>query len=113
MSSVSSWACKSRATIWRKTGVDGMTKAVTYAMPEHFDCGYGSKNETRTDANGKEFVSILTLWTEYANAKQGDRVLLGEDYSLIPPISDSKEVKLVLRSEDVFDHVTDDYEIVT
>lgn len=113
MSSVANWSYTAKATIWPFLGVDGMTKVKTYGAPVTFDCGYSSTVETMKDDTGKEFVSKLTLFTEYSSAKAGDMVLLGSSNQLIPTIAGAKEVKLVLRDQDVFDGVADDYKIVT
>jgi hypothetical protein len=114
ISSVASWANTGKATIWRCTGTDDWTHVKTFAQPLVIAVSYTVKNERMTMANGQEFVSTMKFWTEYSLAGQGDYIAVGEFTSIYNPLLvDSSEIKAVLRDQDVFENIADDYTLVT
>ena len=114
MSSVANWANTGKATIWRNLGTDDWTHEKTFAQPVVIAVSYAVKNERMTMANGQEFVSSMKFWTEYSQAKQGDYVVVGEFISTANPLLvDASEIKSVLRDQDVFENIADDYTLVT
>lgn len=65
-------------------------------------------------ANGQEFVSTMKFWTEYSQAKQGDFIAVGDFTTTADPLTaDAGEIKSVLRDQDVFENIADDYTLVT
>lgn len=112
MSASSAWANTSKFTHWALTGLDDWTGAKTYSAPEVYACDYSAKSERMTDANGIEFTSRQTIYTEFAGAKQGDMVLIGT-HTGDPITAKASEVRSVLRSADTFDQLADDFEVIT
>ena len=53
-----------------------------------------------------------TFWTEYATAKVGDMIALGESSAATPP-DDADEVRHIIRYADTFERIADDYAIMT
>lgn len=113
MSSLSSWSYTATATIWRATGRDDKTGKYTFALPGPIACDYGAKSERKTDDKGVEFISRLSIYTEYANAKLGDYIKIGEDGTPDPIAAGASMVRSVVRYADTFNREADDYEIIT
>ncbi len=111
MSSISAWSLTSKATIWPFLSMDEYGKP-SYGPPVVIDCDYGSKTRRTSDGIGREITVKLYVWTEYATAKTGDRLRIGESSSLTPT-PDSDEVVDVGRDADTFERLLDDYEIAT
>lgn len=112
MSASSAWSYTSKFTHWALTGSDDWTGAKTYSAPAVYDCDYSAESKRMTDAKGIEFTSRQTIYTEFAEAKQGDMVLIG-DHTGDPITAKAFEVRSVLRSADTFDGLADDYEVIT
>lgn len=113
MSAAARWSFTAKATYWAQLGRDDWTGLASYAAPVVFDCDYSAKSERRTDANGVEFVTRQVIFTEFADAKQGDYVLIGESAALDPIASGALEVRAITRHADTFDRIADDFEIAT
>lgn len=113
MSSLASWSYTATATIWRATGRDDKTGKYTFAKPEQIKCDYSAKSERKTDEKGVEFVSRMSLYTEYAAAKLGDYVLIGISTAADPIAVKASLVRSVVRNADTFNREADDYEIIT
>jgi hypothetical protein len=62
---------------------------------------------------GPEFVSRLTLYTERADIKRGDRVALGDIEDTDPIAAGAREVRGVTRFGDTLDRKADDYVVGT
>lgn len=86
---------------------------MAFSAPAAFDCDYSAKSERRTDENGVEFVTRQVIFTEFAAARQGDYVLIGESALLDPIAAGALEVRAITRHADTFDRAADDYEIAT
>lgn len=112
MSAAASWSYTAKATHWPRTGRDGRTGLENFGPPATFDCDYSAKAERMTDAKGLEFVSRQTVFTEKADIKPGDRVLLGEHLG-DPLAAGALEVRAVGRDADTFDRQADDYRVVS
>lgn len=112
MSQLGSWSYTAAATIWRVTGRDDKTGKNVYASPEVIACDYQAKAERRTDDKGVEFVSRMSVYTEYATAKQGDYILIGSESVADPVAAGAALVRSVVRYADTFYRVADDYEII-
>nr|WP_315471758.1 hypothetical protein [uncultured Rhodoferax sp.] len=112
MSASSAWSHTSKFTHWALTGFDDWTGAKAYSAPAVYACDYSSKSERMTDANGVEFTSRQTIYTEFAGAKQGDMVLIGT-HTGDPITAGAMEVRSVQRDADTFDQLADDFKVIT
>lgn len=111
MSSVANWAYTSWATLWRPSGKDKYGK-VAFSEPVHFLCGYGSELKSGKLDIGSEITIKLVFWTEYADAKKGDFIAIGKRSG--DPLSvGADEIKFIKRDEDLFEHIADDYTLIT
>lgn len=111
MSSVANWAYTSWATLWRSAGKDKYGKPA-FSEPVHFLCGYGSELKGGKIDIGSEITIKLVFWTEYADAKKGDFIAIGK-HSGDPVSAGADEIKFIKRDEDVFEHIADDYTLIT
>ena len=114
MSAAASWSYTAKATLWPWLGRDDWTGVESFGQPVVIACDYSAKAERRTDALGVEFVTRQLIYTERADIKQKDRILIGDHAGATDPIgAGALEVRLVQRYGDVFDRVADDWEIST
>lgn len=116
MSSAANWSYTARATIWRKQngGTDEYGDPINgYAAPEVIMCDYEGGLSKRIGSLGEEIVVKNTVWSEYALAKMGDYLLIGEATNLDPLDAGADEVRQVIRYADTFERLADDYAIVT
>jgi len=113
MSAAAAWSYTATATLWVLLGRDDWTGAVTYGPPQAVACSYGAKAERRTDSLGVEFTTRQILYTERADIKRGDRILIGTSDALDPLAAGAPEVRSVVRTEDTFDRLADDFEVAT
>ena len=113
MSAAANWSYTAKATHWPRLGRDDWTGQESFGAPVHFDCDYSAESVRMTDANGVEFTSRQTLYTEYADVKQGDFVLVGESNEASPIAAGAVVVRTVVRDADTFDRIADDYRILT
>ncbi len=113
MSAAASWSYTAKATHWALLSRDDWTGQPIFAGPQVIDCDYGAKAERRTDAKGVEFVSRQQIFTEFAEAKQGDYILVGESSHADPISAGAHEVRAITRHADTFDRLADDFEIAT
>ena len=111
MSATANWSYTARATIWPQTDTDEFNKP-TYGQPIVIDCDYGSKTRRKSAEAGREISVKLYVWTEYAGAKEGDKLAIGE-FDSPTPVDDADVVIDIGRDADTFDRVADDYEIAT
>ena len=113
MSSLASWSYTAAATLWPLLDLEGWTGEPQFGPPVAFQCDYASKAMTRRDARGREYTTTLTLYTERADIKQGDRVMLGTSTSTDPVAAGALEVLDVGRNADTFERAADDFEVMT
>jgi hypothetical protein len=114
MSAAASWSYTATATLWPWLGRDDWTGAETFGPPVPIACDYAVKAERRTDDRGVEFVTRQVIYTERADIKQQDRILIGDYSGQLDPLSaGALEVRAVNRSADTFDRLADDYEVLT
>lgn len=111
MSSIARWHQTAKATIWPLADTDRYGKP-TFGAPVVIDCDYGSTSKRKSNTIGNEIVVKLYFWTEYASAKEGDMIAIGEHANL-SPIDDADEIVSVERDADTFDRLTDDYTLAT
>lgn len=113
MSALANWAYTATATLWAAGDFDDYTGVQTFAAPVTIACDYGSEFKRMNTANGEEFTSKQTIDTEYATAKPGDYVLIGESTEADPVTAGADKIMLVVRYADTFERKADDYRLVT
>lgn len=113
MSAAAAWSYTATATVWPLLGRDDWTGALSFGAPSTFACDYSADAKTMTDDTGVEFVTRQILWTERADIKRGDRVLIGASAAIDPIAAEALEVRSVKRSADTFSRKADDYTIAT
>lgn len=113
MSAVSAWANTATATLWPLQSRAGWSGAQTFGAPVAIKCDYSSKARRLRDARGEEFTTNLTIYTERADIKPGDRVALGASTTADPIAAGALEVRAVVRQADTFDRKADDFEVST
>ncbi len=113
MSASAAWSLTHKATFWSLLGRDDWSAAPSYGPPVVFDCDYSAESVRMTDAKGVEFTTRQIIYTERADIKQGDRVLIGESAAPVPEADVAFEVRSVLRYADTFDQVSDDFKVCT
>jgi len=113
MSAAASWSYTARATLWPLLGRDDWTQVESFGPPQVIACDYSSESKRVADSKGVEFVTRQILWTERADIKQGDRVLIGESAEVDPITAGALEVRAVTRDADTFDRRADDFTIMT
>lgn len=113
MSAAASWSYTAAATLWPRLGRDDWTGAITYGPPEVIACDYTAEAVRMTDAKGVEFVSRQQIFTERADIKQGDMILIGVSVDPNPVAAGASEVRAVTRWADTLDRQADDFKVVT
>ncbi|EJQ0793540.1 hypothetical protein NYD80_002992 [Cronobacter sakazakii] len=114
MSSIANWSYTGKATFWKRLeGQNDYGDPLGFAAPVVIDCGYEGGLSKRIGGIGSEIVAKNTIWTEYALAKTGDYVLIGISDLTDPKEAGADEVQQVLRYEDTFERIADDYAIIT
>lgn len=113
MSAAAAWSYTATATLWVWLGRDDWTGVESWGPPQAVSCDYSAKAERRTDALGVEFVTRQIIYTERADIKQGDRMLIGVSDALDPVAAGALEVRSVTRYADTMDRVADDFEVAT
>lgn len=113
MSAAAAWSYTATATVWPLLGRDDWSGALSFGSPQPFACDYAAEAKRMTDDTGVEFVSQQTIWTERADIKRGDRVLIGASSAVDPVAVGASEVRSVKRSADTFDRKADDFTVAT
>lgn len=121
MSSAASWSYTATATIWRKLeGNDEYGDPLGYAEPEQIMVDYEgglSRKVAGVSAAmgnlGSEVVVKNTFWTEYAQANEGDYLLIGESALHDPLEAGADQLIQVIRYADTFERTADDYALIT
>lgn len=112
MSAAANWSYTAKATLWPLLARADWNGADTFGAPVAINCDYSAEARTMVDGKGREFVSRLTLYTERADVKMGDRIALGLRTDSDPVAAGALEVRTVGRDADTFDRVADDYRVV-
>lgn len=111
MSAAANWSYTAIATLWRKLGSND--DGEIWSEPIKIWCDYGGDASGRLGDVGLEIVIKNTFWTEYAEARQGDYILIGESSVVNPLEANADEVRHVIRYADTFDRIADDFAIIT
>lgn len=113
MSDLANWSYTARATLWHNIGENDETGKIEFAEPIIIECDYGSDTQLSAGSLGREVVIKNTIYTEYAAAKKGDYVLIGESVNVDPFAAGADEIVHILRYADTFERQRDDYVLIT
>lgn len=92
MSTLLEWALTNKVTVWPFISNDRLRGGVTYGEPYDIAATWRYKSEKKTGSDGKEYVSIGTVWHEDPRPKEMDRIVLGGS-DLPEPPANSLQVK--------------------
>jgi len=112
LSSIASWSYTATATIWRRirdadgSDTDGGGQPYGWEAPIAILCDYQGGLSAKIGDLGRE------IWSEYAEAKEGDYILIGASTDTAPP-DEADEIRQVIRYADTFERLADDYAILT
>lgn len=118
MSEVARWSYTFQATIWRRIRnadgeyLDGGGSPLGWMPPEVVMCDYQGGLSAKVGDVGKEIVVKNTVWTEYALALEGDRILLGTSITAEPP-DEADDIKQITQFADTFERIADDFALIT
>lgn len=114
MSRAASWSYTAPVTLWpviaRGSSWDG---AAQYGAPILLAADYKYTTKQMVTADGTPFTSSAKVYTEFATAKAGDRVAIGDHTTQLEPVSTSGIVRVVERYADTLERVADDFVLVT
>ena len=113
MSSIANWSYTARCTVWRALPPDGYGQAAGFSVPVSILADYQGGLSKKIGAIGSEVVVKNTIWTEYADARQGDYILIGESDNPDPIAAGADEIIQSIRYADTFDRAADDFAIIT
>lgn len=113
MSSAAAWSFTSKATHWALLSRSDWGGVQTFGAPSAFDCDYKAESVRMTNDRGVEFTTRQIVYTEKADIKQGDMLLIGTSTEANPVTAGAFEVRRVARYADTFQNERDDYEVAT
>ncbi|ELY7489170.1 hypothetical protein SOJ85_001847 [Cronobacter turicensis] len=120
MSDVANWSYTAKATVWRELGKTESGDPLGYSPPVVISCDYqGGMSEkiagvsTSLGNLGSEVVVKNTFWTEYADVRTGDFILIGESFEADPMVAGADKVLQVIRYADTFNRTADDYALLS
>jgi len=113
MSAAAKWSYTMPITIWRLGAINDWTGVRAFDPPIVFKGDYSATSERLVSSAGIDFVAKQNIYTEYANAKVGDMVLIGSSTNPDPHAVNAQEILLVMDYGDVFERRAPDYRIVT
>lgn len=113
MSAAAAWSFTSKATLWSLLSRDDWSGVSAWAAPQVFPCDFKADSIRMTDARGIEFTTRQLVYTERANIKQGDMLLIGTSAAVDPVAAGALEVRKVTRYADTFEGVREDFEVAT
>lgn len=116
MSSTASWSYNKPCTLWRKGagGKDENGDSISaYELPETIMCDYIGGLSAKLGSLGKEVVVKNTFFTAYAQAGEGDYILIGASTNPDPISAGADEVRHVTQWNDTLEGQEDDFAIIT
>jgi|SRR6185369_16759849 len=113
MSAAAAWSYTAKATLWPLLSRGDWSGARTFGPPVTFDCDYSAESIRLTDDKGVEFATRELVFTERADVKQGDMLLVGQSTLADPVAAGAFEVRAVNRWGDTLDRAADDFRIAT
>ncbi|MBM7346057.1 hypothetical protein [Pantoea coffeiphila] len=118
MSRAASWSYTATATIWRRirdadgSDTDGGGQPYGWESPIAILSDYQGGLSAKIGDIGREIVVKNTIWSEYAEARQGDYILIGASSASVPP-AEADEIRQVIRFADTFERIADDFALIT
>nr|WP_234479952.1 hypothetical protein [Erwinia sp. S38] len=94
-------------------GKDRYGQSLGWSAPLVIMADYQGGLSKRLGDIGFEQVVKNTFWTEYAEAKAGDYILIGESDNSDPIAAGADEVMQSIQYADTFERTTDDWAILT
>ncbi|WP_436875804.1 hypothetical protein [Siccibacter turicensis] len=120
MSDVANWSYTAKATVWRELGKTESGDPLGFSAPAVISCDYqGGMSEKIAGVSaslgnlGSEVVVKNTFWTEYADVRTGDFILIGESFEADPMVAGADKVLQVIRYADTFNRTADDYALLS
>ena len=113
MSSAAKWSLTATATLWANTGRAAWGGGPSWAVPVTLPCDYAADARKARDARGDEYSTREVIYTERADIKPGDRILIGASAVTDPIAAGAREVRSVMRYGDVFERKADDFLVGT
>lgn len=113
MSAAAAWSYTAKATVWPLLSRADWSGVKAWGAPVTFDCDYSAESVRLTDDRGIEFTTRALFFTERADVKQGDMVLIGVSALADPVAAGAFEVRAVNRWGDTLDRAADDFRIAT
>lgn len=113
MSATASWSYTAPCTIWRNLGFAENGDSLGWSEPEVIMADYQGGLSAKIGSIGTEITVKNTFWTEFAEAKRGDYILIGHSTDADPISAGADEVMQVIRYADTFERTADDYAILT
>jgi len=113
MSAVAAWSLTATATLWALSQRDAWSGAPVFDAPVQIACDYASDARLMRDSLGDEFTTREVIYTERADIKPGDRILIGASTAADPIAAGAREVRAVKRDADTFGRAADDYTVGT
>jgi hypothetical protein len=113
MSAAAAWSYTAKATLWPLLSRHAGTRAPTYGAPVQIDCDYSSESTTMVDQAGDPLAVQQVIYTERADIKHGDMLLIGVSALADPVAAGARRVGAIGRDADTFDRKADDYKVGT
>lgn len=113
MSSLANWSYTAICTLWRNLGIDENGDPIGWSKPISILCDYQGNSTAKIGNIGIEINIKNTFWTEYAEAKRGDYIAIGESAYCDPVLAGADEIMQVIRYADTFERAKDDFAIIT
>lgn len=113
MSSAAKWSYTAPITIWPFVSIDDWTGSVVYGAPVTFMGDPSAKVERLVGADGNDFVSSQSVFTEYGLARAKDMLFIGTSTNPDPVAAGAKQIKLVMDYGDTLERKAPDYRLVT
>ncbi|MBV4366287.1 hypothetical protein [Erwinia phyllosphaerae] len=114
MTTTANWSYTAICTLWQRyPDRNEYGDTVGYDFPVTIMCDYQGGLSKRLGDIGAEKVVKNTFWTEFASARTGDYILIGESSEADPRKAGADEIMQVIRNADTFDRLADDYIIIT
>lgn len=110
MSSTSSWSYTATATHWPVTGRSDWSGGTSFGAPAQILCDPKTAQSSQRIGD-RERVATVTLWTERADIKIGDRILIGASAAVDPVAAGAVEVIAVTEYPDTLGGGLPDYQI--
>lgn len=119
MSSTASWSYNKPCTLWKRirdadgSDTDGGGQPYGFHPPIDIMCDYIGGLSSKLSELGKGIVVKNTFFTAYADAEEGDYILIGTSTDTNPYNTKADEIRAFTQWNDTLDGVEDDWAIIT